>query len=163
MLYPRVAPQREEEIDMKHKRIISIGLSALMLVSLCALCASTGVTAAPPSGGTQAAQAKITDVIGAPPGGILAHTGPAVSSWAQYRLDVFVIGANDHNLWHKWWDGSKWNGWENLGGYLTSSPAAVSWSFSRIDIFARGGEGHCWQLWFENDWKGWSDQGGELL
>ena len=52
-------------------------------------------------------------------GGVLT-SGPAVSSWDDGRLDVFVRGT-DKALWHKWFDG-RWSGWESLGGVLTSSP-----------------------------------------
>jgi hypothetical protein len=67
-------------------------------------------------------------------GGILSSV-PAVSSWAEGRLDVFVRGT-DNALWHKWFDGS-WYEWESLGGVLTSGPGAVSWDPNRIDVFAR--------------------------
>jgi hypothetical protein len=70
-----------------------------------------------------------------------------VSSWASGRLDVFVTGAGDSNLWHKYWQNG-WGNWEPLGGILTSSPAAVSWGNGRIDIFARGNEGHTWHMWW---------------
>ena len=51
--------------------------------------------------------------------------GPAVSSWAPGRLDVFAKGA-DNALWHKWCDGG-WHDWESLGGVIDNEPAAVSW------------------------------------
>jgi hypothetical protein len=31
-----------------------------------------------------------------------------------------------------------WNGWESLGGRLTSGPGSSSWAANRLDIFARG-------------------------
>ncbi len=49
-------------------------------------------------------------------------SAPAVASWADNRLDVFARGQN-RALWHKWWDGSRWSDWEDLGGVLTSAPA----------------------------------------
>ena len=44
----------------------------------------------------------------------------------------------DNALYHKYWNGSQWIDWENLGGVLTLAPAAVSWGPNRIDVFARG-------------------------
>jgi len=62
---------------------------------------------------------------------------PAVAAWGANRLDCFVRGTNDH-MFHKWWDGSQWNGWEDLGGTLTSSPAVAAWGLNRLDCFVRG-------------------------
>jgi hypothetical protein len=42
---------------------------------------------------------------------------PCPVSWAANRLDVFCKG-QDNALYHKWWDGSAWGGWESLGGVL---------------------------------------------
>jgi Repeat of unknown function (DUF346) len=64
---------------------------------------------------------------------------------------VFARG-DDDGLWHMWWDGSGWNGWEPLGGVLTSDPAAVSWSEDRIDVFARGSDNAIWHLYYEGGW-----------
>jgi hypothetical protein len=73
-------------------------------------------------------------------------SGPAVSSWAQNRLDVFAKGT-DNQLYHKWWDGSSWHPWQKLGGTFKDSPAAVSWGQNRIDVFVRGMDDHLGQLW----------------
>src|SRR5262252_2994566 len=51
---------------------------------------------------------------------------PAVSSWSSGRLDVFVRGTDDA-MWHKWWDGNTWSGWEYQSGVLSAHPSAVSW------------------------------------
>jgi hypothetical protein len=88
---------------------------------------------------------------------------PAVSSWGNGRLDVFVRGTDDQ-LWHMYyWNGPDWSGWEPLGGSITSSPAAVSWGSDRIDIFARGGDGHLWHMSWNNGWTGWEPLGGDLV
>jgi hypothetical protein len=150
-------------VDMMHKRLISISLAALMLVSLCAVCATTSVTAATNSGGTQASsQAKITDIVGAPPGGGL-NSAPAVCSWGPGRLDVFATGTNYH-LWHTWWDGTGWHSWEDLGDPsfgIGSAPTAVSWGAGRIDVFATGGVGvsNLLHKWFYNGWHDWENLG----
>jgi hypothetical protein len=92
-------------------------------------------------------------------GGILT-SGPAVTSWAPGRLDVFVRGT-DNALWHKWFSNG-WSGWESLGGVLTSDPAAVSWGPNRIDVFVRGTDNALWHKWFSNGWSGWESLGGGL-
>ncbi len=86
--------------------------------------------------------------------------GVGVSSWADNRLDCFVVG-NDRSLYHKWWDGSAWRGYENLGGNIYSNPAAVSWAANRIDVFALGGDHAMWHRWWDGSaWRGWESLGG---
>jgi len=70
-------------------------------------------------------------------GQLLAGTGPAACNWGSDQTDWFVTGTN-HNLYHSWTGSS---GWENLGGYLTSSPAAYSSGNGVIDVGARGSNG----------------------
>ena len=38
------------------------------------------------------------------------------------RIDCFVRGT-EQAMWHRWWDGSPWGGWESLGG-VTGTPTA---------------------------------------
>src|SRR2546428_7309997 len=78
------------------------------------------------------AQLRVVESVGG-----YAASGPAVTSWGANRLDVFVRGW-DNALYHKWWNGSAWSGWESLGGTLASDPAAVSWGPNRLDVFTRG-------------------------
>ncbi len=86
--------------------------------------------------------------------------GVAVSSWAENRLDTFVVG-NDRTLYHKWWAGAGWSDWETLGGGLYSAPAAVSWGPNRIDVFAIGGDHAMWHKWWDGSgWSGWESLGG---
>jgi hypothetical protein len=73
---------------------------------------------------------------GEPPAGI--GSKPAIASWGDGRIDVFVRGRADGSLWHQTWESSRWLGWENLGGQLAAAPAAVSWGARRLDIFAPG-------------------------
>ena len=86
--------------------------------------------------------------------------GPAVSSWAPGRLDVFAKGA-DNALWHRWFDGG-WHGWESLGGIIDNEPAATSWSSGRIDVFARGMDNALWHKWFDGGWSDWESLGGTI-
>ncbi len=83
-------------------------------------------------------------------------------AWAADRLDSFVVGT-DLALWHRWWDGSNWGGWESLGGVLTSMPVAVPWGPNRLDIFAKGTDQALWHRWWDgNAWGGWESLGGIL-
>jgi hypothetical protein len=85
---------------------------------------------------------------------------PAITSWGQGRLDLFVCGSNSH-LWHRWWDSNVgWSAWEDMGGVLTSPPSAVSWEPNRIDVVARAqyGEIYHW-AWNGSSWSNENIQG----
>jgi hypothetical protein len=113
-------------------------------------------------------------------------SAPAVASWQENRLDCFARGVDNH-MWRKWWDGTAWSGWEDLGGppaplvntmssarsarvigafgqaQLASAPAAVSWGANRIDTFGRGVDRHLWHKWWDGGtWSQWEDLGGNL-
>ncbi|MEO6603869.1 MAG: C1 family peptidase [Polyangiaceae bacterium] len=56
-----------------------------------------------------------------------------------------------------------WNGYENLGGTITSKPNAVSWAANRIDVVARGTDSAVWHKWWDgNHWQGWESLGGSV-
>ncbi len=98
--------------------------------------------------------------IGAPPPGIAPRSAPTVASWAANRLDLFVQGA-DHAIWHAWWDGQRWKGWENRGPTIASSPAAASWAPNHVDLFGVGSDGHIWhQQWNGRTWTPWLSEIG---
>ncbi len=87
-------------------------------------------------------------------------SAPAAVSWGPNRIDCFVRGT-DNAMWHKWWNGSSWSGWESLGGVLTSAPAVASWGSNRLDCFVRGTDSHMWHKWWNgSSWSGWEDLGG---
>ena len=93
--------------------------------------------------------------------GIKVKGAPAVSSWKEGRLDVFVRGTDDH-LYHRIYENDQWQGtkWEDLsdGHKIETSPAAVSWGPNRIDLFAvwdkelhhRACQDSQWNPWTEN-------------
>jgi hypothetical protein len=100
--------------------------------------------------------------VGAPPSTISSRLSATV--WAQGRFDVFVVG-RDRKLWHQTRSGTRFMGWEDLGGELFTAPAATSWGDGRIDVFvAAAGEsiqqrycqatgplacrGSSWSQWF---------------
>ena len=95
------------------------------------------------------------DLQGAPPPGIAAGSGPAVSSWVSNREDVFVRGA-DNAIWHDFWNGATWSGWQSLGGTIVSNPAAVSRTTNWIDLYGIGSNGQV----EENSWNGTASAGG---
>ena len=55
----------------------------------------------------------------------------------------------------------QWQGWESLGGIITSRPSAVSWGPDRIDVVARGTDSAVWHRWWDgSSWQGWESLGG---
>ncbi|WP_394823871.1 C1 family peptidase [Pendulispora albinea] len=59
--------------------------------------------------------------------------------------------------------GRGWQGWENLGGQITSKPSAVSWGPNRIDVVARGLDSAVWHRWWDGSaWRGWESLGGQI-
>jgi hypothetical protein len=88
-------------------------------------------------------------------------SGPAVSSWAVGRLDVFIRGT-DNAVYHKWFAGG-WSSFEPQGGVTMDNPAAVSWGTNRIDVFIRGADNQLMHKWWDGSrWSGWEPLGGVL-
>jgi len=93
--------------------------------------------------------------------GIKVTGAPAVSSWKEGRLDVFVRGT-DNCLYHRVYENDMWQGanWADLsdGHKIEVSPGAVSWGPHRIDLFAvwdkqlhhRAYQNGVWNPWTEN-------------
>jgi hypothetical protein len=78
------------------------------------------------------------------------------------RLDCFGRGL-DNALYHTFWNGSKWHGWESLGGILTSDPAVVVRDPDHIDCFVRGTDNALYhKFWNGSKWHGWEGLGGSL-
>ena len=54
-------------------------------------------------------------------------------------------------------------GWNRLGGILTSAPVVVSTGASSTDVFVRGSDNGLWQEhWNGTSWSGWASLGGIL-
>ena len=93
--------------------------------------------------------------------GIKVLGAPAVCSWKEGRLDVFVR-TTENRLYHRVYENERWQGltWTNLadGHAIEASPAAVSWAPNRIDLFAvwdrqvhhRVFQNGTWNAWAEN-------------
>ncbi len=147
-------------------------MAAIMLVSLCAVGASTlGVSA------TQGSSAP--PVVGAPVG----SGAPGVCSVNGTGLDLFIRVAADNSIvWKDSPDGTTWTSSQtSLGGTLTAAPAAnatfanTSAQYASIYVFARGTNGQLyWNIISPNGTQitqtnsssytmnGWSSLGGQL-
>ncbi len=91
-------------------------------------------------------------------------SNPAVVSWGANRIDVFARGT-DGAVWHRWWNGRSWGGWESLGGKIPegSNISAVSWGSNRIDLFVKGMDSALWHKWWDGrKWGGWESLGGKI-
>ena len=85
------------------------------------------------------------------------------ASWGPNRLDILARGL-DGAMWHKWWDGNQWGGWESLGGQIVGAPSVVFWGPNRLDVLARGLDGAMWHRWWDgNQWGGWESLGGQIV
>ena len=88
----------------------------------------------------------------------LTRVTPLVLSRASDRLEVFVRGYGDDQVWHGWWDGT-WHGcWTPMGGNSHSGEiTGATWGPSRMDIYEGRNDG-IWHNYFNDggDWSGWT-------
>ena len=128
-------------------------MAAIMLVSLCAVGASTlGVSATQGSSSTP-------PVVGAPVG----SGAPGVCSNNSTNLYLFIRGADNAIYLKISPDGTTWPSTETLlGGIVTSPPAATSPTSSVIDVFVRGTDGALWQTYYQNGCSTWIPLGGQF-
>lgn len=76
-------------------------------------------------------------------------------SWGPDRYDLFASGT-DHMLWHKWWDGNCWNGWESLGGPIGNLASVNSWGPGLLDVFVTAPDHKPWhRAWDGRRWREW--------
>jgi hypothetical protein len=85
---------------------------------------------------------------------------PSISavSWGTHRLDIFALGAENNDMFHKaWGEDIGWRPskteWEFLGGTFSSPPAAVCWGNDRLDIFALGIANDMFHKAWDGDWR----------
>jgi hypothetical protein len=105
-------------------------------------------------------------------GQVLAGTSPTAYNWGTTQIGWFVTGANNQLYlnYQTFTPGGTTSGWQNLGGYLTSSPGATAKAPGLIDVFGRGGSGDFAVLWqksyngtkypLTNGWSDWTYIGG---
>jgi hypothetical protein len=97
-------------------------------------------------------------------GQVLAGTSPAAYNWGSSHIGWFVTGT-DSGLWHNWVGNSQ--GYESIGGVLTSSPSATAKHSGVIDVFGRGSTGQFAALYQTSfnyggsgQWSVWTAIGG---
>ena len=149
---------------MKRKRnFITIAMAAVVLVSLCAVCVSTSVSAATDSGSSIASVKASPNLVGT---SMAAGTGP---SWCTLQgsstSDMWLFAdGHDGALWYGIWHplSTGWsNQWTSLGGGLSSSPCAVSRSSGVMDVYVRGNDGAVWlRACHSGTWDNWYNLGG---
>ena len=92
--------------------------------------------------------------------GIKVSGAPAVSSWTEGRLDVFVR-STENRLYHRVYQNDMWQGanWADLsdGNQIETSPAAVSWGPNRIDLFAVWGKQVHHRAFQNGTWNPWTE------
>jgi len=67
----------------------------------------------------------------------------------------------DGGVYHRWWDGHDWGGWEALGGTIIGPPSAVTWGPNRIDLFVHNSDHNMGHKWFDgHTWSVWESLGG---
>lgn len=97
--------------------------------------------------------------LGAPPGGILAGTKPAVVSTDSNTVYVFVVGNSvGGSIWmRKGVGGIGWSSWTSLAGGNVRSVAAASYDSQRVDVFVTTADGTLFQKTLQNNtwWTNW--------
>ena len=100
-------------------------------------------------------------------GGVVTSSPQVVAaslvSLPQIRSHIYVFAKGaDNAIWYRRWSGSEWEGWQSLGGILTSEPFAVA-RRSQFFVFARGGDNALWYRRLNGTtWDGWQTLGGSL-
>jgi hypothetical protein len=153
---------------MKRRRsFISIAMAAIVLVSLCAVCANTSVSAA--DSGISRANVKASPELAG--NSIPASTGPSACIPKPGNYFYLFVQGYDGALWYNRQDFGNsstlpywgWSGWQSLGGQVTSSPATASQSGGAVAVFVRGTDGAVWSRTTTDDgrsWSSWSSLGG---
>lgn len=84
------------------------------------------------------------------------------------RLDVWVAGKADGELYHTFWAPNFFLGWEKLGGNFSTAPQVVHWGPNRIDVVGRfvGESQYVYKYWDGTQWNPplgeWSLKGGKF-
>jgi hypothetical protein len=136
-------------------------MAALVLVSLCAVGASTlSVSAAQGS----SSYVRAPTVVGAPVG----SGAPGVCTIDGTGLFLFIRGSDNVLYMKHSSDGVTWQSTStNLGGQLASPPAATATSNGVIEVFAEGTDGHLYEKISPDSGATWSSTwiylGGQLL
>jgi hypothetical protein len=88
-------------------------------------------------------------------GGFLT-ADPDICSWGTGpggHIEIIARGGGNA-LYHKYWNGSFWSGWESTGDTVASGPGCVSWGANRVDIVARAADNTVYhRYWDGTSWK----------
>jgi hypothetical protein len=94
-------------------------------------------------------------------GGVITSP-PEIVAWGQNSESLFAFGVGtDQALWYAQFDGffrvgEHWDGWQSLGGIVTSAPCAVRSGASSVDVFATGAHSELLHWQFRNGaWTRW--------
>lgn len=71
--------------------------------------------------------------------------GGVMAQW-NGNVDVFWQGT-DGQLWHKWFDGTAWNGPAAMGGSVASEPSATASIVGVFDVFWKGTDSNLWHVY----------------
>jgi len=74
---------------------------------------------------------------------------PAAISRAGGQIDLFRRGPDNTLRWN-YFNGSYWEGWQSLGGILTSAPSAVAINQNSMQVFWRGVDNQLWSVIITN-------------
>lgn len=108
------------------------------------------------------AAARVLDGTTITPPAAPVGLGASAASNAEGRISTFAVGQNEE-LYGNDFDGTRWGGWWNLGGVVTSTPAVVSATPGTLDVFARGADYALWTRHFDGrTWSPWTSLGGVL-
>jgi hypothetical protein len=71
------------------------------------------------------------------------------------------VRGTDGGLWHCWWEGAGWRGWETGGGVLKAAPAVASPGPNSLEAVVLGqDDGLYRRRWLASGWTGWDALGG---
>ncbi len=94
--------------------------------------------------------------------GLVITSKPGVTSPWVDNLHVVARGL-DSAVWHRWWDGARWLGWEYLGGSIDGAPSICADQYGRQDVFAVGlTHTLIHKVNLGGWWSDWEDLGGLL-
>lgn len=78
---------------------------------------------------------------------------PAVAARGS-GLDLFRLGPDNTLRW-RYYNGTVWGAWQNLGGAFASGPAALTRNSNSVQIFARGMDDFLWTRQYDGAWGNW--------
>jgi hypothetical protein len=86
-------------------------------------------------------------------------SAPAVVAAGDAFRDIYVRG-QDGAVYHKYWDGQLWSGWQSISGGIVGAPGVAGVRPGFTDIYVRGLDDRLYQRWW--DGQRWGPAGGWL-